>query len=154
MQDLFNFSDSERDPEYIPDSTEGDTGSETDDAKDSPGGKFRIVGLSYRTPTVAEADSTLGAGNLLTYTDYISGSTDGESNSYDFPLLAVQSENTPKLGNSGANISSTGDNCSSTSDQPIKIAQASGKPGTKYHYCVFCEKPVKTSSAPGNLSSK
>lgn len=61
MQDLFNFSDSERDPEYIPDSTEGDTGSETDDAKDSPGGKLRIVGLSYQwTPTVTEADYTLG----------------------------------------------------------------------------------------------
>jgi hypothetical protein len=32
VQDLFNFSDSERDPEYIPDST-GDTGSETDNVK-------------------------------------------------------------------------------------------------------------------------
>jgi hypothetical protein len=56
-----DISESERDPGYIPDSTEGDTGSEKNYAKDSPGGKLRIVGLSYQwTPTVTEADYTLG----------------------------------------------------------------------------------------------
>ena len=159
MQDLFNLTD-DGDPEYIPDSSDEDTDSEKGDVLDSPCGKFRIVGICYDAAAVTKANDSLvtetcrnttapsnSSCHTITTgyhdTDHVSDSSDGESTTYDndFPQLAVRSGDTPRSENSGADTSSCIDDCPSISDKSIRLAKADEKPGTKYHYCVFCEKP-------------